>query len=360
MEENNIACKNCEKEFDLDFEFCPHCGQKSKDDLTLGVLFYNTISNYFSFDARFFKSFFPLLFRPGYLASRFIQGKRLLYLHPAQLYLFISVVFFFLLSTIVVRDKVQEFDKALKSTLEKPIVIANDSITEEAEHILDSIALDSILKPLREKGIPGIKTEDVKAIDSLIKANSNTTTTKQLSWDFNENKVDSLIAIDASNIEVYKAMGMNDDAGYIKRKFYTQMLKFYKQRSGGRLFQAAYDTIPISMFILLPIFAFILKLLFYRRGSYAHHLVFSFYFFSFLFTVFSILLVINYFLDIPDWVDVLLILSTYLYLFLAIKRFYKQGWILSLFKTGVATFVYLLFVIPIAIVIVVLLGFLFY
>ncbi|TDI71568.1 MAG: hypothetical protein E2O86_01630, partial [Bacteroidetes bacterium] len=63
MEINNTTCKNCEREFQEGFEFCPHCGQKAKDDLTMGVLFYNTISNYFSFDARFFKSFFPLMFR---------------------------------------------------------------------------------------------------------------------------------------------------------------------------------------------------------------------------------------------------------------------------------------------------------
>jgi len=48
------TCKNCEQQFKKEFDFCPHCGQKVNDELTLGVLFYNTISNYFSFDARFF------------------------------------------------------------------------------------------------------------------------------------------------------------------------------------------------------------------------------------------------------------------------------------------------------------------
>ena len=94
-------CKNCEQPFDDAYEYCPHCGQKDKDELTIGLLFYNTISNYFSFDARFFKSFIPLLFKPGYLARKFIEGKRLLYLHPAQMYLFISVVFFFLFNFLV-------------------------------------------------------------------------------------------------------------------------------------------------------------------------------------------------------------------------------------------------------------------
>ena len=172
-------------------------------------------------------------------------------------------------------------------------------------------------------------------------------------------KVDSLIAVDASNEEVYKAMGMNEDAGYFKRKYYEQGLKFYRQRNAGQIIQAAYDTIPISLFILLPIFALILKLLYRKRGTYAHHLVFSFYFFSFLFTVFSLILIVNFVWDVPDWIDWLLVFSTYFYLLFGIKRFYKQGWFITFFKTGVASFIYLMIVIPIAIIIIFLIGFMY-
>ncbi|PIA77497.1 hypothetical protein BFR04_08630 [Gaetbulibacter sp. 4G1] len=358
MEKQYETCKNCEENFEEGFEFCPHCGQKAKDELTIGVLFYNTISNYFSFDARFFKSFFPLLFKPGYLASRFIEGKRLLYLHPAQLYLFISVVFFFLLTTTVVRDQVQEIDTALKKTLDKPLVSENLKI--KTQQVLDSVKLDSILLPLKEEGIVGINEEQVKALDSLIKTNAKNGKNIKPTFDFDTEKVDSLIAINASNEAIFKAMGMNDDAGSIKRKFFEQSLKFYKQRNGGQILQAAYDAIPISLFILLPIFALILKLLFYRRGAYSHHLVFSFYFFSYLFTVFSLILIVNYFWDVPDWIDFLLVVSTYFYLFIAIKRFYKHGWFLSFFKSGLASFVYLIIVIPIAVAIISFVGFLSY
>lgn len=356
MADQQETCKNCEKQFESDYSFCPHCGQKAKDDLTLGVLFYNTISNYFSFDARFFKSFFPLLFKPGYLAKRFIEGKRLLYLHPAQLYLFISVVFFFILSVTVVRKQVQDLDTSLKKTLDKPLMSEEQ---ERAKQMIDSVAIDSVFIELENSNIPGLDKTKIKELDSIINTNSNKDN-KNLTFDFDENKVDSLIAIDAPNKEVYKAMGMDDDANSFERKFYRQVLKFYKQRNGGQVLQAIYDTIPISLFVLLPIFAFILKLLFYKRGSYAHHLVFSFYFFSFLFTVFSIVLLVNQLIDIPDWIDWLLVFSTFFYLFIAIKRFYNHGWFLSFIKTGVSTFIYLMFVIPIAIIIVGIVSFFFY
>lgn len=366
MEKSLETCKNCEQQFDDSFNFCPHCGQQAKDELTVKVLFYNTISNYFSFDARFFKSFLPLLFRPGFLAAKFIQGKRLLYLHPAQMYLFIAVVFFFLFS-FVQRSQVRTLDEKLAQTLKEDAII---------EKIEDEFVKDSILQARSERK----KTEDSidraalkqtleknqylsgftdKQIDSLVAAD-DFRKNDIINTDFNSQSVDSLIAMGASNEVIYKQMGMNDDAGYIKRRLYAQALKFYKSRKGGSILQAFYDTIPIAMFFLLPIFAFVLKLLHLKKGRYAHHLVFSFYYFSFLFTVFSIILGINFILDIPDWLDFLIMLSTFVYLVMALKRFYAQGWFKSLFKGVVASFVFLSVVVPIAFVFLGLFAFLFY
>ncbi len=354
METHTTDCKTCEKNFKVGFEFCPHCGQKTNEDLTVGVLFYNTISNYFSFDARFFKSFIPLMFKPGILAKRFIEGKRLLYLHPAQMYLFISVVFFFLFS-IASRDFVNKSDSVLEEGFK------NDKIldTTKAE-VLDSITVAKITAPIENsKILTGMNEEERKALDSIITVNANTQDLSSMDLGFNTKKLDSLIAIDAPENEQLKAMGMTDNTGLFMTRFYKQGLKIYKQ-SGKGVVQAFLDSIPISMFILLPIFAFILKLLFYRRGPFTHHLVFGFYYYSFLFTVFSIIVLVNMVWEIPDWIDWLVAISTFLYLLIAIKRFYGQGYFLIFFKTCVATFVYMTFVIPIAMGIMVAGAFLFY
>ncbi|MGB1309042.1 MAG: DUF3667 domain-containing protein [Oceanihabitans sp.] len=358
-------CKNCEKPFDESYEFCPHCGQKDKDELTIGVLFYNTISNYFSFDARFFKSFIPLLFRPGYLARKFIEGKRLLYLHPAQMYLFIAVVFFFLNSFNINKWK-NELDTNLAKTLQKERVadtITNEKqrdslklIEETKQKVEDSISKAKIRKALEDnKGITGLSQKD---IDSLV--NITNTKTNDLTFDFDDKKVDSLIAINASDNEVFRAMGMPEDAGRYKKRFYGQMLKFYRSREGGSILQRFYDTIPIAMFFLLPLFALILKILYLRRGRYAHHLVFSFYYFSFLFTVFSILIGVNFIFDIPDWIDWLVAFSTFFYLFFALKRFYQQGWFWSFLKASITTFIFVIFVAPLAMVFLSVFAFYFY
>ncbi len=360
MSKEIVDCKNCEESFESTFQFCPYCGQKTKEELTIGVLFYNTISNYFTFDARFFKSFFPLMFKPGYLASKFIEGKRLLYLHPAQLYLFISVVFFFLYSF-----KQKEQINAIGAVgevanVDREVQKATQSIASKKER--DSIAAAVFLQKMKEnQALTGMKDEEIEVLDSIVKREGYKKK-NNFSFDFDEGKVDSLLAIKASNVEIYKAMGMDEGDGRITRKFYAQMLKLYKNKGGlANVVRTFYDAVPIAMFVLLPIFAFILKLLFFRRGRFAHHLVFTFYFFAYLFTVFSILLFVNYIWDaIPVLVYILVVLSTFFYLFLAIRHFYGQGWFMSLFKSGMATLSFMLFVIPIAIVFISVFAFLFY
>lgn len=355
MSQNKIHCKNCEQEFEEGFEFCPHCGQKSKDELTMGLLFYNTISNYFSFDARFLKSFFPLLFRPGYLPTNFVGGKRLQYLHPAQYYLFVSVIFFFLFS-FQTREYNLKADDLLKKGFESEGIINVDSISKST---VDS-TVASISRPLKDNQvITGMSDQELQALDSIIIQKTKSKDDIEMDLGYDGKKLDSLIAVGAPEEEQLKAIGMKEDASFIKRRFYMQVLKFQKNRGGG-IAQAFFDSIPIALFVLLPIFALLLKLFFWRRGHYSHHLVFSFYYFSFMFLVLSFVMLINLFWKIPDWIDWLVVLSTYLYLWFAIKNFYRQGIVVSFFKTGGISFIYMIMVIPIALTIMALSSFLFY
>ena len=74
----------------------------------------------------------------------------------------------------------------------------------------------------------------------------------------------------------------------------------------------------------------------------------------------GLILLANLLWEVPSWINLITGLSTYLYLLLAIKHFYQQGYILSFFKTGIVTFINLLFVLPIALGVMVAASFLFY
>ena len=325
-----LYCKNCGHQLEESDKYCRECGQKTDDVLTIKVLFSNTISNYFSVDARFFISFLPLLFRPGYLPARFVEGKRLKYLHPAQFYLFVSVVFFFLLS-VESREQQQVLDRGIFSGMQVSI----DSVRLKE--------LDSVNKAMeKEKALTLDKGTFDRQLDSLI---GSVEEAPPVIIGGGQSVLDSLIHAGAPEDEKLTAMGYRAGDAPWKKKFFRQALKIYEKRGGG-LLEAFYDTIPVAMFFLLPVFALLLKLLFFRRGKFAHHLVFSFYYFSFLFMVFSLLLLINMILDIPYWIDLTLLFSTFVYLLLGIRNFYQTGFGQALWKTCALIFLYLVFIMP--------------
>ncbi|EGV44789.1 DUF3667 domain-containing protein [Bizionia argentinensis JUB59] len=344
MTNSKYTCKNCEVNFNKSFAFCPHCGQKRNDKLTIKVLFYNTISNYFSFDARFFKSFFPLIFRPGFLAIKFIEGKRLLCLHPAQMYLFVSLVFFFLFS-FVEQDQAERLDANLIEAFQKN---HSENSTKRPSQIVE-VFKDSLNKgELRESN----NRKQIRSNLKRIETDSSLANAELENFDINnflslERKLDSLIEIDAPNELIYKKMGMTDADGYFTKRAYAQSLKFYKSKKASSILMSFYSMIPIVMFFLLPIFALILKILHLKRGTYTHHLVFSFYYFSFLFTLLSAVIGISFIWRIPNWIDWLLVLCSVLYLLFALKNFYEQGWGKSILKWGITIFVFLAFIIPV-------------
>ena len=335
-------CKNCEKSFDESYGYCPYCGQETADNLTFGVLFSNTIENYFSIDARFFRSFGTLMLKPGVLARRFVDGKRLKYLHPAQFYLFISFS---------VRKADTDVTQALKKGFDKELTL--DSLQLKK----DSINLEKAKKAIKNNPVlTGITDEDLSAIDSVITAEQNS---PDVSFTFQREILDSLIVIGAPQADKLKAMGLEENAGAFTRKFYEQMLKFYEQKGDGIL-NTLYDTIPIAMFFMLPLFGLLLKFFYWKRATFAHHMVFSFYFFTFLFTSFCVLILTNMLIEIPLWIEVLFFLSFVVYLILAIRNFYKSSWLGSFFKATIVSFMYMVFIVPIAIVGIILVSFMLY
>jgi rRNA maturation endonuclease Nob1 len=345
------TCKNCEKTFDASFEYCPYCGQEATDNLTIGVLFSNTIENYFSIDARFFRSFIPLMIKPGVLPRRFVDGKRLKYLHPAQFYLFISVLFFFLFASSV-READSKVSQALEKGIDSEIVLDSVVMPEQ-----DSVAIEQARKALKEnQKITRMSDTDIARIDSVIASEAKAPGS---SFSLKKKELDSLIDTNAPLDQKLKALGMEEDAGRFSRKFYQQLLKFYEKKGGGIL-QTLYDSIPIAMFLLMPLFAILLKIFYWSRGNFAHHMVFSFYYFTFLFTSFCLLMLLNMIWDVPFGLEFLVFMSFLIYLMIAMRNFYRSSWIGAFFKSGFISFIYMIVIVPIAFVGLVFASFMLY
>lgn len=112
------------------------------------------------------------------------------------------------------------------------------------------------------------------------------------------------------------------------------------------LVEAVLSSLPMTLFIMLPIFALLLKLMFiFKRRLYMEHLIVALHSHAFLMVAIFILILFN---DILAWVGSsswletpITILTTLLwiwmpiYLFLMQKRVYQQGWIMTFIKYAV-------------------------
>jgi hypothetical protein len=90
------VCGNCGNE--LEGPFCGVCGQPEKSMIRFfGSVLMHFLDDVFGFDSRAGRTLFPLIFRPGFLTNEYIKGRRVHYVPPVRLYLFISIIFFLVL-----------------------------------------------------------------------------------------------------------------------------------------------------------------------------------------------------------------------------------------------------------------------
>lgn len=94
--------------------------------------------------------------------------------------------------------------------------------------------------------------------------------------------------------------------------------------------------LPKAMFFLLPLFALLLRILYVRRAwVYAEHLVFALHYHALVFTLFAAALAAG------RWIPVWLVFPlAVLYLPLAMRRVYRQGWDHTVAKAAVLGSVY--------------------
>lgn len=120
--------------------------------------------------------------------------------------------------------------------------------------------------------------------------------------------------------------------------------KSMRQASGRRaIFEAFVASIPATLFVLLPIFAVLLKVAYvFKRRLYMEHLIIALHSHSFLslslLLVFAMLLLAGAFEGVAwvttalKWAMVAVMAWMPIYLLLMQKWVYRQGWIMTLFK----------------------------
>jgi hypothetical protein len=316
------TCLNCGHA--VEERYCTHCGQENvqlRDSSIHLVIHY--VQDLFHYEGKFWHTLKNLFTRPGYVPDEYLSGKRKQNLDPVRFYVFTSTVFFVLLYSIVNSDKMvtpadprYNFSKRLFN------------LNQEKEFITGS-ADTSYINLLIEK---------VEAIADSLDSLENDTTRSQFQFDiFNES--DTVTVDDTWLDKAVKQSSAN-------RK------KEMETRYGGDELQAVSVFIdelihktPQLLFLSLPFFALFLKLLYFRssRKLYVDHLVFSVYHYSYVYVLLSTVILLNMatykitntvFTTITSWGLTILVLYLFYYLFISMKRFYKDRLLKLIIRYG--------------------------
>ncbi len=320
-------CKNCSTE--IEGPYCNFCGQRYHDHKeSFGELVYEFIADFLHFDSRFFKTVIPLLFAPGKLTKSYNEGKQRSQFHPIRLYLFSSFIYFFLFFTFT--NVVPELSPESEITSRVPPVRVDSMLTNITETKPD----DTILQKALNTANIGLtnKQEFVTIKDS----NSN--------YSFTVTPfVDSLIrkkVTPSQYKEIQKKLPKAKRAGLFERMITMRVLEISQQGEYGKreFFRKATETffhnLPKALFFLLPVFAFILKLLYirHRQFYFVDHAILSLHYFSFIFLILSINI---YLLDKIFNTGIFGIMASLwimIYLLIMMKRLYLQSWGKTLIK----------------------------
>lgn len=91
-----MKCKNCQAKFEG--TYCNACGEKviREGDFALKKIFSQALDSLTHLDSKLFKTMKLLFFYPGKLSSQYIEGVRVPYMKPFQIFI-ISNIFFFIL-----------------------------------------------------------------------------------------------------------------------------------------------------------------------------------------------------------------------------------------------------------------------
>src|ERR1700744_6397960 len=280
-------CLNCGAT--LQGHYCHVCGQENLQiKESFGHMMNHAISDYFHFDHQFFHTLKPLLFKPGFLTNEYMAGRRVQYLHPVKMYIFISIVFFLLFfrtghNIVNINEKPNDRVKTQK-TLEqtKKQVTANPYIPNAA------------------------KKDIVRDIDKSKAANQkehiNLDTAKGPNKWFRPISEDTSYSEYAANQA--KLPADKQDAFLVK--IWNHKTFDYRERYGPMARETFTEEIqhntPKMMFLLLPLFALILRFTFWKsKKFYVEHLIYAFHLHCFLFLFLGVVLQLEFLLP-SSWV----------------------------------------------------------
>jgi hypothetical protein len=298
-------CPNCGS---LNIEkFCAACGQDNRVSVVaFPRLVADFLTDLFNFDSRLFGSLWPLLVRPGVLTKEYLAGRRARFIPPVRMYLFLSL-FFFGVIAVLAPEEIKFDDDAEREIKEE--VAAEKAAPRPDGPVTLGVSPDAAEGGPRpgERKVAGGKGWGIHIDDGQERVELTDAETGFMKQ--------------AEDRATHNLQKLQDDPEY-----------------RAELLRRGVGNLPLMMFLLLPIYALFLKLLYVRSGRYyVEHLIYSLHLHSFVFLTLGAIFAwlgaldsLGYAPQVHGLVVACWWVYFVLYPWLAMKRVYGQGW----FKTS--------------------------
>ena len=328
--------------------YCAACGQPIETHRrSVFRLLHDFIADIASFDSRIMRTVYALMLRPGELSLAFREGRTQRYVPAVRLYLFVSLIFFVVLSTAGIAILQLE----LISTTDVYKVDAKGQVIDVKNgvpQVLKDFGVDA-------KGNLYVTKHGVRVVLKGLKANGklnhNVTTRPHFFAPVGAAKAASpqiVAELDRSWKEDAAEARQDKEGWGLWIVNHVQQTMHALATNPAAVNEPLTQWIPRALFVLLPIFALVLALFYWRKRRqyfYVDHLVFSLNFHSFVFAI--ILIAVGAARILPgSWVGIGAVAGMGLYLLIAMKRFYGQGWFWTGVKFVSVTLVYFFFLFP--------------
>ena len=373
-DDTQVLCSNCQTP--LSGGFCTKCGQKNTSlSRPIWYLVSDLTEDIISKDSKLFRTIGQIIFWPGSLTRDFMDGKRARFIPPVRLYLLCTVAFFLTLAVADVAILKIEFTKeeeaAIEGVVSTPMVEGEEEVFTGTKMGADREEILTELLAARQKVLQRLEDDDRGmnssflnkwTVESQLKATGdgeagNRINTPDGAFDFTsgmfqpaEPSADAQAlpnsAFKDGKESLIKQINENQDsdAGVYMM---TKALKsldgiIHVSQDPRRLNSTLNDWLSRVMIFLLPFFAILLRLFYWKRENcLMKQLVFSLHFHSALFLMMTFLLIAQavwgaavstsmFFAFVP------------LYLFIAMKVANKQGYIKTTLKFLMVSLLYMI------------------
>lgn len=302
--------------------YCQHCGQ---ENVVPKETFWHMVTHFFyditHFDSNFFHTVHHLVFKPGFLSKEYMLGRRATYLHPVKMYVFTSAIFFLLFFSVFKPEAdITDMDKPLNPKERTELIKQLENRVKSDTGNLDLkrrlfLAKDSAYKPTIRDKVAANEFENV--------------------IQFGNKRYRSVAEYDSSEA----ALPPSERDGWLERRIMRKIIginvkyREYPDEVGKKLGESILHRLPYMLFVSLPLFALILRLVYIRRKQFyfADHGVFTIHLYVFSFINLLIMFSLVRLAEVTGWSWPYFIFSVFLvfqfaYLYIAMKKFYQQGW----------------------------------